>query len=80
VRRAADFGSRADGLKKNNNEVTVEIPETGDPQRKHVPGAVAIAGRARPNVAHPGSEPASMHKFGEYAFLKDSCYARQAKS
>jgi hypothetical protein len=53
--------------------------ETGDPQRKHVPAAVAMAGRARPNV-RPGCEPASMRKFGEYAFLEDSRYARQAKS
>jgi len=54
--------------------------ETSDPQRKHVPADVAIAGLARPTFGHPGSEPASMRKFGEYAFLKDSRYARQAKS
>src|SRR5262245_38205448 len=62
----------ADGSQENNNEITVEMRETGDPQR--------MAGRARPNVRPPGSEPASMRKFGEYAFLEDSRYARQAKS
>jgi len=77
VRRAADCGSRRrPAPRKNNNEITVEMRETGDPQRKHV----AIAGRERPTFAHPSSEPASMRRFGEYAFLEDSRYARQAKS
>jgi hypothetical protein len=70
----------ADGPRKNNNAITVKMAGKGDPRRKEVPSRLQYRGSSDQTFAHPGSEPASMRKFGEYAFLKDSRYARQAKS
>jgi hypothetical protein len=47
----------------------------GDVQHEEVPAAVSNC-EARATVRRSGS----MRKFGEYIFLKDSRYARQAKS
>jgi hypothetical protein len=78
--RTADFGGVADGPRKNNNAITVKMAGKDDPRRKEVPSRLLLPRSNDQTFARPGSEPAFMRKFGEYAFLKDSRYARQAKS
>jgi hypothetical protein len=76
-----DFGCRRQWEKKNNNAITVEMAGKRDPLRnERSRSAAPIISLERPSVRPPGSEPASMRKFGEYVFLEDSRYARQAKS
>jgi hypothetical protein len=73
------FGCRRQWGEENNNATTVKMAGNGDLQHEEVPAAVSNC-EARATVRHSGSEPASMYKFGEYVFLKDSRYAGQAKS
>src|SRR5262249_32876583 len=70
----------ANGPRKNNNARTSKMRGSAIPQRNEVPAAPSAIAGLEQTFAHPGSEPASMRKFVEYAFLKDSRYARQAKS
>jgi hypothetical protein len=77
----ADFGCRRQWGEKNNNAITGKMQEDGRSACKQVPRSAVSNGQASTiNVHRTGSAPASMRKFGEYAFLKDSRYARQAKS
>src|SRR5499427_741878 len=55
--------------------------EIAIPLGKQVPAASSLSCRARTTTfAEPATGSASMRKFGEYVFLEDSRYARQAKS
>jgi hypothetical protein len=77
----ADFGRRRQWGEKNNNAITGKMQEDGRSACKPVPRSAVSNGQAPTiNVHRTGSAPASMRKFGEYAFLEDSRYARQAKS
>src|SRR5262249_6168761 len=81
VSGTADLGRRR---RRTREKKTIDNKQNAgdrDPRSDQSPAAPSpIAGLERPNVRSPGSGPASMRKFGEYAFLKDSRYARQAKS
>src|SRR5262245_26858785 len=75
----ADLARVADGARKNNNAITVKMAGKGDPRRKEVPQLLLPRSNDQ-TFAHPQVGSGPMRKFGEYAFLKDSRYARQAKS
>src|SRR5262249_14237001 len=67
--------------RKITMRITGKMQEDGRSACKQIPRSAVSNGQAPTiNVHRTGSVPASMRKFAEYPFLKDSRYARQAKS
>jgi|SRR6516164_5631852 hypothetical protein len=75
-----DFGCRRQWGEENNNATTSQNGRKRRSAARGGPRSRLQMRGARVTVRHSGGKPASMRKFGEYIFLEDSRYARQAKS
>jgi hypothetical protein len=74
------FGCCRQGTSRKITSDNKQNAGNRDPRSNQIPRSAVSNRLKRPNVRPTRNGPDFMRKFGEYVFLEDSRYARQAKS